>query len=126
MNKVNYITLHWLLVIIVRTYGPFTPKHIGQQSDGHFTKWVLYPILSMGGSYFFLNSINVHIFECLYTQFIKLLLCYVVYFSLLIWHTRSCLDPFSILFASDVCECNIVLYRNPFCLMAIRCKMFLV
>ena len=29
------------------------------------------------------------------------------------------LHPFSILSASDVCECNIVLNRNPFCLMSI-------
>ena len=31
------------------------------------------------------------------------------------------LNPISILSASDVCECCIVLYRNPFCPMAIRC-----
>ena len=34
---------------------------------------------------------------------------------------RNISNLISILSASDVCECCIILYRNPFCLMAIRC-----
>ena len=37
------------------------------------------------------------------------------------WHFQSSLNLISILSASDVCECCIVLYKNPFCPMAIRC-----
>ena len=55
-----------------------------------------------------------------------ILLCCVIYFLLLMWHFRSCLNQISILSASDVCECCIVLYRNPFCPMSIQCKIFLV
>ena len=56
-----------------------------------------------------------------YAHFILFLLCCVIYFSLLMRHIQSCLNQSSILSASDVCECCIVSYRNPFCLMAIRC-----
>ena len=49
-------------------------------------------------------------------------MCGVIYFSLLMWHFQSCLGSNRrILSTSDVCECCIVLYRNPFCPMAIRC-----
>ena len=74
-----------------------------------------------GWKLFFKDFINVYIFEYFCEQFIYVILCYVIYFSLLIWHTRSSVDPFSILSASDECECHKVLYRNPFCLMAIQC-----
>ena len=60
-------------------------------------------------------------FECFYAHFVLFLLCCVIYFSLLTLHFRSCLNPISILSASDVCECCIVLCRNPFCPVAIRC-----
>ena len=56
----------------------------------------------------------MHILFCFYS-------CCVIYFSLLTWHFQSCLNPISILSASDVCECCIVLYRNPFYPMAIWC-----
>ena len=90
-------------------------------SDGHQTEWVLCPIFFNGWKLFFKDFINVYILEYFCEQFIYILLCYVIYFSLLIWHTQSSVDPFSILSASDVCECHKVLYVNPFCPMAIRC-----
>ena len=94
---------------------------IGWPSDGHFTEWVLYPIFFNGWNLFLKDSINEHEFEFFYAHFILFLLCCVIYFPLLTWHFQSPLNLISILSASDVCECCIVLYRNPFCLMAIRC-----
>ena len=111
--------------------GPFTPNHIGWPSDGHRIAigWTLdrmgsVPNFSNGWKLFFKDSINVYI--CFCANFILFLLCCVIYFSLLTWHFWSGLNLISILSASDVCECYIVLYRNPFCPMAIRCKIFLV
>ena len=108
--------------------GPFTPNHIGWPSDGHQIAigWTFYRMGSVpnffnGWNLFFKDYINVYIFECFYANFILFILCCVIYFPLLTWHFRSCLNPISILSASDVCECCIVLYRNPFCPMAIRC-----
>ena len=88
--------------------------------------WTFYrmgsvPNFSNEWKLFFKDYINIYIYECLYAHFIIFLLCCVIYFSLLTWHFRSCLNPISILSASDLCECCIVLYRNPFCPMAIRC-----
>ena len=108
--------------------GPFTPNHIGWPSDGHRIAigWTFYrmgsvPNFSNGWKFFFKDYVNVYIFECFYACFILFLLCHVIYFSLLMWHFRSCKNPISILSASDVCECCIVLFRNPFYPMAIRC-----
>ena len=74
-----------------------------------------------GWNLFLNDSINEHRFESFYVHFILFLLCCVVYFPLLISHFQSSLNLISILSASDLCECCIVLYRNPFCPMAIRC-----
>ena len=74
-----------------------------------------------GWNLFLKDSINEHRFESFYAHFILFLLCCVIYFPLLTWHFQSSLNLISILSASDVCECCIVLYRNPFCPMAIRC-----
>ena len=72
-------------------------------------------------NFFFKDSINEHRFESFYAHFILFLLCCVIYFPLLTWHFQLSLNIISILSASDVYECCIVLYRNPFCPMAIRC-----
>ena len=88
--------------------------------------WTFYKMGSVpnffnGWNLFLKYSINEHRFESFYAHFILFLLCCVIYFPLLTWHFQSSLNLISILSASDVCECCIVLYRNPFCLMAIRC-----
>ena len=108
--------------------GPFTPNHIGWPSDGHRIAigWTFYKMGSVpnffnGWNLFLKDSINEHRFESFYAHFILFLLCCVIYFPLLTWHFQSSLNLISILSASDVCECCIVLYRNPFCPMAIRC-----
>ena len=97
-------------------------------SDGHWIAigWTFYRMGSVpnffnGWNLFYKDSINKHRFESFYAHFILFLSYCVIYFSLLTWHFQSCLNPISILSASDVCECCIVLYRNPFCPMAIRC-----
>ena len=108
--------------------GPFTPNHIGWPSDGHRIAigWTFYRMGSVpnffnGWNLFLKDSINEHRFESFYAHFILFLLCCVIYFPLLTWHFQSSLNLISILSESDVCECCIVLYRNPFCPMAIRC-----
>ena len=97
-------------------------------SDGHRIAigWTFYRMGSVpnffnGWNLFFKDSINEHRFESFYAHFILFLLCCVIYFPLLTWHFQLSLNIISILSASDVCECCIVLYRNPFCPMAIRC-----
>ena len=62
--------------------------------------------------------IYIWVFLCTF-YFVFIIL--IIYFSLLTMHFRSCLNPISILSASDVCECCTVLCRNPFHPMAIRC-----
>ena len=118
-NSLDSIFLH---------YGPFTPNHIGWPSDGHRIAigWTFYRMGSVpnffnGWNLFLKDSINEHRFESFYAYFILFLLCCVIYFPLLTWHFQSSLNLISILSASDVCECCIVLYKNPFCPMAIRC-----
>ena len=108
--------------------GPFTPNHIGWPSDGHriAIRWTFYRMGSVpnffnGWNLFLNDSINEHRFESFYVHFILFLLCCVVYFPLLTWHFQLSLNLISILSASDLCECCIVLYRNPFCPMTIRC-----
>ena len=107
-------------------YGPFTPNHIGWPSDGHRIAigWTFYRMGSVpnffnGWNLFLKDSINEHRFESFYAHFILFFLCCVIYFPLLMWHFQSSLNLISILSASDVCGCCIVLYRNPFCPMAI-------
>ena len=97
-------------------------------SDGHRIAigWTFYRMGSVPNSFngwnlFLKDSINEHRFESFYAHFILFLLCCVIYFPLLTWHFQSSLNLISILSASDVCECCIVLYRNPFCPMAIQC-----
>ena len=124
----NFSLISYNFTICTKYYGPFTPNHIGWPSDGHRIAigWTFYRMGSVpnffnGWNLFLKDSTNGHRFESFYAHFILFLLCCVIYFSLLMWHFQSCLNPISILSASDVCECCIVLYRNPFYPMAIRC-----
>ena len=122
------LLIHSSKITLFPCYGPFTPNHIRWPSDRHRIAigWTFYrmgsaPNFFYGWNLFLKDSINEHRFESFYAHLILFLLCCVTYFPLLMWHFQSSLNLISILSASDVCECCIVLYRNPFCPMAIRC-----
>ena len=103
--------------VMIRSHQTTSDGHLMDiRQNGFCTQFFFYN----GWKLFFKDFKKLYIFERFYVHFILLLLCCVIYFSLFMWHTRCCLDPISIFSASDVCQCCIVLYMNPFCPMAIR------